>query len=106
MFTQPGLPPNPPAGCNSAGKYGIELSAADACLERRLMRLPNLSQDLGLTHDLGIESGGDLIEVSNAGIAIPSNNLARLDPPRARKLVKPGLEVAAAGPVDLESVAG
>ena len=107
MFTQSGLPPNPPAGRNGAREHRVELSAAGACLKRGLMCPPHLSQDLGLTHNLGVESGRDLIEVSNAGDAIPSNDRrARLDPPRARKLVKPRLEVIAAGPIDLESVAG
>jgi hypothetical protein len=107
MFTQSGLPPNPPAGRNGAGEHRVELSAAGACLTRCLMCPSHLSQDLGFTHNLGVETGRDLTEVSNAGNAIPSNDRrARLDPPRARKLVKPRLEVIAAGPVDLESVAG
>src|SRR6185503_4228517 len=96
-----------PAGSNGAREQSVELPAARACLQGCLVRPPHLSQDLGFTQNLGFEPGRDLIEVSNAGAAVPSSRrCSRLHAPRAGKLDQPGFEVVAAGPVNLESVAG
>ena len=71
------------------------------------MRPPHLPQDLGFTQNLRVQPGRDLKEVPHAGLAVPSSNrCARVHSPRARKLVKPRLEVMATRPVNLESVAG
>lgn len=71
------------------------------------MRPPHLSQNLGFTQDLGIESGRNLIEVPNARGAVPPHDgRARVGRARACQPAKPGLEVMLTPPVHLESVAG
>ena len=107
VAAQPGLPPNAPACRKSAREHRVELSAARASVQGRLVRPAHLPQDLGLTHNLGVESGRDLKEVPHARLAVPSSNrCTRVHSPRAHKFVKPRLEVMATRPVDLESVAG
>jgi hypothetical protein len=107
VLSQPSLPPSPSAGCNGTREECVELSTAGSGLQGGLVRPPHLSQNLGFTQDLGVESGRNLIEVPNArGAIAPRDRCARVGPTRARQPAKPGLEIMPTPPVHLESAAG
>jgi hypothetical protein len=71
------------------------------------MRSANLPEDLGLTQNLGLESGRYAKEVPNGCLAIETvESGMQLNAVDAGELAKPPLEVLSTRPVDLESVAG
>jgi hypothetical protein len=72
-----------------------------------IVRTPDLSQNLRLSKDLGVQAGGDREEMAACVQAIvPQQRDSRLSPASLGEAAKPGLEIAFTGPVELASVAG
>src|SRR6185369_15322446 len=104
MSAERSLPANPATCRDGALEHCVHLPALSPCC---LIRSANLTQDLRLTQNLGLESSRYAEHVPNRCLPIGSGeSRAQLDPPIPREVTKPPLEVIATGPVDLESVAG
>ena len=100
-------PPDSAAGHDGASKDRVALSCMGSYCPGGLMRAAHLTQDLSLTQNLGVESSRHAVEVKNGGSAIESGeNSIQADTAVVGELPEPWLEVVAAGPVDLESIAG
>src|SRR5262245_23339551 len=72
MSPQRGLPPDSAAGRDGASEDSVELSSMRSCCPGGLMRAAHLTQDLSLTQNLRVESGGHAVEVPNGVSAIQS----------------------------------
>jgi hypothetical protein len=107
MSAEDRLPPNPAARDQRCRHDRVDHPVGGTRRPRGVIGPSHLPEDLGLTQDLGVESGSDFEQMAHRLLAVETKQcLADVGAPAQREVAEPRLEVEVAGPIDLAAIAG